>query len=236
MTSPPVLKRFYRHASARPAEGGHTVHLDERQLKTPARALFIVPTAELAEAAAAEWNAQGEKLDLAAMTLTALANAAIDRIAPDREAFARRLAAYGRNDLLCYRAASPAELAARLAKGWQPVLDWLAETHGARLTLAEGVVHVDQPPEALAALERAVLALDPFRLGALHVLTTGMASLGLGLAVAGGLLTAAEAFDLSRLDEEYQAERWGRDSEAEARTARIRAEAESAGRFLSLLG
>lgn len=236
MTSPPVLKRFYRHASPRPAEGGHTIHLDERQLKTPARAPFIVPTAELAEAAAAEWNAQGEKLDLAAMTLTALANAAIDRIAPDREAFARRLAAYGRNDLLCYRTASPAELAARLAKGWQPVLDWLAETHGARLTLAEGVVHVDQPPEALAALERAVLALDPFRLGALHVLTTGMASLGLGLAVAGGLLTAAEAFDLSRLDEEYQAERWGRDSEADSRTARIRAEAESAGRFLSLLG
>ena len=232
----PAFKRFYRTASARPAEGGHTIHLDERQLKTPARAAFIVPTAELAEAAAAEWNAQGEKIDIASMTLTALANAAIDRIAPDREAFARRLAAYGRNDLLCYRAASPVELAVRLAKGWQPVLDWLAERHRARLALAEGVVHVEQPREALAALERAVLAFDPFRLVALHVLTTGMASLGLGLAVADGRLTAAEAFGLSRLDEDYQAERWGRDCEAEARTARIRSEAESAGRFLSLLG
>ena len=97
-------------------------------------------------------------------------------------------------------------------------------------------MHVEQPREALAALERAVLAFDPFRLGALHVLTTGMASLGLGLAVADGRLTAAEAFGLSRLDEDYQAERWGRDCEAEARTARIRSEAESAGRFLSLLG
>jgi chaperone required for assembly of F1-ATPase len=123
-----------------------------------------------------------------------------------------------------------------MAKQWQPVLDWLAATHEAQLTLAEGVVHVDQPPEALGALESAVLALDPFRLGALHVLTTAMGSLGLGLAVLGGFRTVDVAFDLSRLDEEFQIERWGRDAEADARTDAIRREAVSAARFLDLVG
>ena len=234
--STPEIKRFYMSASARRDGEGFGVWLDERRLKTPARAAFTVPSAALAEAIAGEWNAQGEKLDIPSMPLTALSNAAIDRIAPEREAFAGRLASYGANDLLCYRAESPMELAVRLAKGWQPALDWVAETHGARLVLAEGVIHVDQPPEALEKLKTAILKLDAFRLGALHVLTTAMGSLGLGLGVLGGRFTPGEAFDLSRLDEEFQAERWGRDAEADTRTARIRAEAENAGRFLALLG
>lgn len=233
--SVPEFKRFYATASVRPADDGYGIWLDERRLKTPARAGFAVPSAPLAEAIAAEWNAQGDKVDIRAMTLTALANAAIDRIAPEREAFGKRLAAYGKNDLLCYRVAEPVELAARLAKGWQPVLDWLADAHGARLVLAEGVVHIDQPMESLAALERAVLAHDAFRLGALHILTTAMGSLGLGLSVLGRHLDVEEAFRLSRLDEEFQIERWGRDAEAEIRTARIKSEADSAARFLSLL-
>ena len=235
MSSAPAISRFYKAATSRPDGEGHGVWLDERRLKTPARLPLTVPTATLAEAIAAEWNAQESRILPAAMPLTALANAAIDRIAPEREAFAKRLAAYGAHDLLCYRAAEPLSLAVRLAKSWQPVLDWLAEAHGARLALAEGIVHVDQPPEALAALEAGVLALGPFHLAALHVLTTSYGSLGLGLAVLGGRLGAGEAFSISRIDEEFQIERWGNDEEAEIRAARIRDEAETGGRFLALL-
>jgi chaperone required for assembly of F1-ATPase len=234
--SAPVISRFYKIASARPDGEGHGVWLDERRLKTPARLPLTVPTPTLAEAIAAEWNAQEARILPAQMPLTALTNAAIDRIAPEREAFAKRLAAYAAHDLLCYRAAEPVSLAVRLAKSWQPVLDWIAETHGARLALAEGIIHVDQPPEALQALEAAATALDPFRLAALHVLTTSFGSLGLGLAVLGGRLAAGEAFAISRIDEEFQIERWGHDEEAAARAARIREEAENGGRFLALLG
>ncbi len=235
MSTAPAISRFYKSASSRPDGDGHGVWLDERRLKTPARLPLTVPTAALAEAIAAEWNAQEARILPAAMPLTALANAAIDRIAPEREAFAKRLAAYGAHDLLCYRASEPLNLAVRLAKAWQPVLDWLAETHGARLALAEGIVHVDQPKEALAALESAVLAQGPFHLAALHVLTTSFGSLGLGLAVLGGRLGAGEAFAISRIDEEFQIERWGHDEEADIRAARIRDEAETGGRFLALL-
>lgn len=236
MSTAPTISRFYKSASSRPDGDGYGVWLDDRRLKTPARAPFTVPTANLAEAVAAEWNAQEARILPAQMPLTSLANAAIDRIAPERAAFARRLAAYGAHDLLCYRAAEPMSLAVRLAKAWQPVLDWVAERHGAQLVLAEGIIHVDQPPETLQALESAAMALDPFHLAALHVLTTSFGSLGLGLAVLGGRLDAAEAFEISRLDEEFQIERWGRDPEADDRTARIREEAENGGRFLGLLG
>lgn len=233
--SAPTISRFYNSASARPDGDGHGVWLDERRLKTPARAPLTVPTGKLAEAIVSEWEAQSDKIVPANMPLTALANAAIDRIAPEREAFARRLAAYGAHDLLCYRAAEPVNLAARLAKAWQPVLDWLEQAYGARMSLAEGIVHVDQPPETLVALEAVAASYDPFRLAALHVLTTSYGSLGLGLAVLGGRLDASAAFDISRIDEEFQIERWGRDDEADARAARIREEAETGGRFLDLL-
>lgn len=235
MSSAPSISRFYKSATSRPDGDGHGVWLDERRLKTPARAPLTVPTAALAEAIAAEWNAQETRILPARMPLTALSNAAIDRIEPERAAFARRLAAYGAHDLLCYRAAEPLNLAVRLAKAWQPVLDWVHETHGARLALAEGVIHVDQSPDALKALEDSVASLDSFRLAALHVLTTSYGSLGLGLAVLGGRFGAADAFEISRIDEEFQIERWGRDEEADARTARIREEAENGGRFLALL-
>ncbi len=228
-------KRFYKTVTVRPEAGGHAVFLDERRLKTPARADFIAPTAALAAAIAAEWEAQGEKIDLRSMTLTALSNAAIDRVAPEREAFGERLAAYGTHDLLCYRAEAPVELVARQAKAWQPILDWFAERHGAALALAEGVIHVDQPPEALAAQRAAVLAHDAFRLAGLQILVTATGSLTLGLAVAARRIEVEEALALARLDEDFQNERWGKDDEAEARAAAIAAEARNAARFIALL-
>lgn len=228
-------KRFFDLAAMQPVPGGYGIFLDDRRLKTPAKADLVLPSGALAHDIASEWNGQGVKIDPRAMPLTGLANAAIDRIAPEREAFARRLAAYGEHDLLCYRAAEPATLAARQAKAWQPVLDWLAEAHGVRLAIGEGIVHVVQPSEARAAQEQAILAHDPFRLAPLHVITTATGSLTLGLATLGSRLMPFEAFELSRIDEEFQIERWGRDAEADARAEAIRQEIENAGRFLSLL-
>lgn len=228
-------KRFFELARFQPVEGGYGIFLDTRRLKTPARADLTLPTGALAHDIAAEWNGQGATIEPRTMPLTGLANAAVDRIAPEREAFARRLAVYGGHDLLCYRAAEPVALTARQAKAWQPILDWLSDTHGARLAVGEGIVHVAQPPEALAAQEQAVLRHDPFRLAALHILTTATGSLALGLATLGGRLLPFEAFALSRIDEEFQIERWGRDAEADARAEAIRQEIETAGRFLDLL-
>jgi chaperone required for assembly of F1-ATPase len=179
--------------------------------------MLCLPTQKLAEAIAAEWRAQTDEIVPTAMPLLRLANTAIDGIAANREATIAAILRFGDNDLLCYRAREPQALAARQAQGWDPVLAWAQTRLGAPLAVAADVTHIDQPPETLAALAAAVAAHDDFALAGLHMIASVTGSLVLALAVAAGEIGAAEAFALSRIDEAYQAERWGTDGEAEAR-------------------
>jgi chaperone required for assembly of F1-ATPase len=229
------VKRFYREAACAPAAGGgHAVLLDGRPVKTPSRAPLVVPAAALAEAIAAEWQAQGEQVDPRAMPLNALACTAIDIVAPERRRIVADLMGFGGHDLLCYWTDETGELLRRQQRHWQPLLDWAAADLGAPLRKTCGIASQPQPPESLAALERAIEALDDFALTALAAAAKAAASLVLALALTRGRIDAAEAFALSQLDELYQAERWGEDAEAAARRAALRGELESARRFLDL--
>ncbi|RMF36014.1 MAG: ATPase [Alphaproteobacteria bacterium] len=228
-------KRFWTSAAAGRGTAGFAVLLDGRTARTPARHRLEVPNLALAEAIAEEWAAQGEAVDPASMPLTRLANAALDRVAPQREEVVRIVAAYGESDLLCYRAESPAALVARQQAGWDPLLDWAAEALDAPLTRASGVMHVPQPAESLARLAGRVAALDAFRLTGLHELTALSGSLVLALAVLTRRLDAATAWPLSRIDETWQAEQWGEDAEAAAGAAAREADFLLAERFLQLL-
>jgi chaperone required for assembly of F1-ATPase len=227
-------KRFWATTAVASGPEGHLLTLDGRPARTPARALLALPTRALAEAIAAEWDAQTGAIRPATMPLTRAVSAALDRVAPDRAAVAEAVAAYGASDLLCYRAESPAALVAREAAAWDPLLDWAAGL-GAPLLIGTGIVPVPQPPASLACLAARVGALDPFRLTALHELVTLSGSLVLGLAVLDRHLAAADAWTLSRIDEDWQAELWGEDAEAAAGAARRRADLLAADRLLSLL-
>lgn len=227
-----MVKRFYKDASVDDRSG---ILLDNRQMKTPKGLPFVLPTRALADAIAEEWRAQIDDIKPDTMPLTKLAYSAIDG-ASESAAIAEQVAAYAKSDLLCYRAEHPDELVIRQAHQWGPILDWLAETHGARLKLATGIGFVEQPPEALARLSERVGRLNPFALVALHTATSITGSLALGLALADARLTAREAFALSQLDETFQAEKWGQDAEAEARATRLLADLEAAERFMRLSG
>lgn len=209
-------RRFWQAARVRPESAGFTILLDARMLQTPAKAPLIVPTEALAVAIATEWDALGEEIRPEALPFTRAANSAIDRVTRSHGEVARSLAEYGGADLLCYRADAPTELRARQAAAWDPLLAWAAEALRAPLITATGVMHRPQPEESLAALRDAVAAHDPFALTALHDLVTISGSLVLGLAVSRGALGAEQAWALSRIDETWQAEHWGRDAEAEA--------------------
>lgn len=197
------------------------------------RAPLALPTNALADAVAEEWRSQGDEIKPFEMPLTKLANTAIDRVVGDPAAAIDMTLSYA-NDNLCYRAAAPADLAARQAAAWDPLLAWAEERFGARLATQIGVTHFAQRPEAVAALRRAVEVQPPFALAALHNAATILGSLVLALALAEGRLTAAEAFALSQLDERYQAERWGEDAEAAHRAARLAAELADSARFIQL--
>ena len=229
------MKRFYKNAAAVAEGDAWSIRLDGRPIKTPARASLIVPTAALAEAIAGEWETQGETIDPRSMPLTGLANAAIDRVAPDPASFARDLARYGESDLLCYRADEPAELVARQAESWDGLLAWARGRYDVAFETVTGIIHRAQPPATVARLAEAVAARDNFALAGLSPLVTIAGSLVIALAVAEGAIEPDPAFDAAHLDELFQVDQWGEDAlAAESRDARRR-DFKAAARFLTLL-
>ncbi|TRW97429.1 ATPase [Paracoccus sp. M683] len=227
-------RRFWKAATLRDTGAGYEVLLDDKPLRTPGKLPLILPTEAMARAIAEEWDAQTDVIDPNSMPLTRAANSAIEKVAPQFNAVADMLGEYGGTDLLCYRASEPDALIRMQAKDWDPLIDWAATHLRAPLQITHGVIPVAQDPAALQQLRDRIGALDAFGLTALHDLVTLPGSLLLGLAVLQGRLTADQAFALSRLDEEYQASRWGRDEEADD-AARNRQQAmQSAERFWHL--
>lgn len=227
-------RRFWTDADAVETGDGFGIVLDGRPVKTPARRPLVVPSHPLAQAIAAEWAAQGDLIDPNSMPLTRIANSAIDTVTVQRGEIAGIIAAYGESDLLCYRAEGPPDLVARQAAAWDPLLDWAADALGAHLTVGAGVMFIPQPAPSVAALSAKVAVRDAFDLAPLHDLVALSGSLVIGLAVQAGLRPSAELWDLSRVDESYQAEKWGHDEDA-AEIAALRARAfADAARFHGL--
>jgi chaperone required for assembly of F1-ATPase len=229
------MRRVYKTAAACPAEGGWGIALDGRPLRTPAKHVLVVPNAALAEAIAAEWNAQQDDIRPATMPLTRLAATAIDHTSTQRDQVIAETAKYAETDLVCYRAEHPAALVARQQAEWQPLIDWAMLRYDASLTVTSGVVPRWQSPAALKALAAAVVAQDDFRLTALHAMTAACGSLVIALALMEGRLNAAAAFAVSQLDETFQIEAWGEDAEAATRRQALAEDIAAASRFVELL-
>lgn len=227
-------KRFWTSAAAEPCEGGFAVTLDGRAVKTPAKQPLILPTLAMAQAVAAEWDAQEGLIRPDTMPVTRAANSAIDKIGAQFAEVAELLIAYGDTDLLCYRAEGPEGLVARQAAGWDPLLDWAEAELQTPLAATAGVMHIPQPGGSLMRLGDLVRGFTAFELAAFHDLVAITGSLVLGLAVTRGRLGVEEAWTLSRIDESWQAEIWGEDEEAAILEAARRKALTEAGRFFGL--
>ena len=230
------MKRFYKAATTGPADdgAGHAIQLDGRPVRTPERRVLAVPGHALATAIAGEWAAQGDEIDLEAMPLMRVAATALDRVAPRRTDYVGQVSRYAETDLVCYRAPTPADLAARQTAAWQPLVDWAMQCFDAPLAVTLAVTPLRQSDGALAGLRRAVEAHDDFELSALGLVTQACGSLVIGLALSHGELDAATATDASQLDEIFQAELWGDEADAVARRAALRGDIACAARFLEL--
>lgn len=227
-------KRFWKEAGVVEEEDGFGVRLDGRVVRTPAKAALIVPTRALAQAIAAEWDAQEGKIDPNTMPFTRSANAAIDKVARQQAEVVEMLAAYGDSDLICYRATSPVELVKKQAEAWDPLVDWAESVLSAKLLLVEGVVHVPQDAQAIARLKAHVEALDTWALTAFHDLVSISGSLVIGFAALNDFYPIDVLWSLSRIDETWQAEQWGSDEEAEEMAARKQYDFLHAKRFCDL--
>jgi len=229
------VKRFWKAAEAVADDGGWGVQLDGRPLRTPGKAALVVPMQALGQAIAGEWASAGETVDPRAMPLTGLANAAIDRVAPDRLSFAAGLAKYAEADLACYRSPGPQTLAERQAESWDGLLGWARRRYDVDFVITTGIVHVDQPPATVDRLAHEVATFDSFHLAGLLPLVTVGGSLVAALAVIEGAMTAAQAWEAVSIDERWQIEKWGADAEAQAAIDNRRADFFAAANFLKLL-
>ena len=229
------MKRFWKHVSVEPEDDAWAIRLDGRPVKTPARAPLAVPTSALADAIAGEWRDIGENVDPRDMPLTGLANAAIDRVAPARDAFASSLAQYAEGDLLCYRADGPHALIERQEEHWDKLLGWARRRYDVDFVVTSALMHVTQPAATVERLSHAVSALDPFRLAGLSPLVTIGGSLIAALAILEKAISPEAAWDAVTVDERWQLERWGADAEAEVALENRRRDFLTAARFLDLL-
>jgi chaperone required for assembly of F1-ATPase len=225
------VKRFYKDVSV---ADDLSIHLDGKPILTPAKHKLATPTRQLAHAIAQEWREQRDDVLPAAMHLTKLANTVIDRAR--RDDIVAELTNFAHNELLCYRATEPAELVRRQKAAWDPLLDWTQVTYGARLATTDGVSHIAQDEAAITALSRSLQTQDGWTLTGMHAATTITGSLILALAILKNRLSHTEAFAASRIDEAFQAEKWGLDAEAEARARRLSTELEKAALFMALAG
>jgi chaperone required for assembly of F1-ATPase len=220
---PALPRRFYRTAAAavlqrQDGQAAYAVKLDGKPARTPAQRPLAAPLLALAEAIAAEWEAQHEVIDPAKMPLTRLANTIIDGVADSPGPVAAEVRKYLASDLLVYRAEGPEPLREREARHWDPILAWAAAALGARFAVGKGIVRVTQPEAAVSAAGAAVPD-DPWRLGAIHVITTLTGSALIALAVSRGRLSADAAWEAAHVDEDWNIEQWGRDQMALQRRA-----------------
>ena len=229
------MKRFWKDVGVKHEGAGWTIELDGRQVKTPARVPIELPTEAQAEAVADEWRGVGDRLDPRAMPLTGLANAAIDRVAPEQRAFAEGLAKYAEADLACYRAEGPNELVARQAAEWDKLLAWARRRFDVDFATTSGVIHVAQPQATVEQLAHAVSALNAFQLAGLSPLVTIGGSLIAALAVFEKAISPEDAWEAVSIDERWQLEQWGADAEAVASLENRRRDFFAAARFLELL-
>lgn len=214
MSSEWKARRFWKAAEVQPVEGGFGVTLDGRPVRTPQKAPLTLPTRRAAEAVAAEWDAQEGVINPLSMPVTRAANAAVDKVAPQRDEVVAMLAAYGETDLICYRAAGPEALVERQAEAWDALIDWAEARFGARLIPVEGLIPAPQSARALDRLAAPLREMTEFQLTGMHDLVSLSGSLVIGLAAVEEAFAAETLWRHSRIDETWQEEQWGIDAEA----------------------
>lgn len=231
----PSLKRFYKAVRIEPAEGGIEILLDGKAVRTPASAVLVLPARAVAQGVAAEWEAQGEKIEPRTMPLTKRACTAIDQVRGRKGEVVEEIVSYAASDLLCYRADSPEDLVALQHTHWDPVLAWAAAEFGADFETGAGISHLAQRQASLGKIRTQFDVYGFFELAPLHTMTTLTGSALLALAHAHGRLNADGIWAAAHVDEDWQTSRWGEDDAAKARRAARRAELDADARFLDLL-
>lgn len=230
-----LMKTFWKAVSVVEEDGGFSVRLDDKPLKTPAKAAFTVPSQGLAQAIADEWSALDDKIDPTRLPFTKLCNAAIDNMSEKAGGVVDALTEYGETDLLCYRADSPEGLVERQSAAWEPLLDWVRDRHGIFLVQTTGILPIPQPDASISAFRSWLGEMDNFELMSCHDLVMLSGSIVIARAVVEAHISPEDGWNTSIIDDIWQAEKWGEDEEALALRAVKSRDFATAARMMTLL-
>lgn len=234
-----MARRFYEKVSIEEVAEGHIIRLDTHKLMTPAKKLLLLPYAKLAEAVADEWRQVDEDIILSDMPMSRLVYTAIDRVSESYEATAQAFASYGETDLLCYRATHPDTLVQRQDEIWSPYLDWVSATYGVSLQTGAGIAPIKQSQSSIEVLTQIAqggegLEPNPLRLTGLAHGAGLLGSAVLALRMESGEDKAENIWRAAFLEDFFQFEQWGEDSEAMARLEGMKREIETLSDYFSL--
>lgn len=211
------MKRFYAGATAERGPDGWFVALDGRRVKTQGGNVLVLPNAASARLLADEWNAQGEEIDPGGFAMRDQADYGLDVVAADPAAAIAALLRYAETDTLCYRADPDEPLWKRQQEVWDPLLTACEAREGISLQRVSGVIHRAQDGAAVATLRARLAAMDFLTLAALMTLASLAGSLVIGLSALEPGADGDALWDAANLEEDWQAENWGRDREAAER-------------------
>ncbi|XP_069840344.1 ATP synthase mitochondrial F1 complex assembly factor 2 [Dendropsophus ebraccatus] len=207
---PTERKKFYESVSISQGEGGYEINLDRRKLKTPQGKIFTVPSEPLAIAVATEWDSQRDIIRFFTMHLTTLCNTALDNPTQrNKENLIRASLKFLDTDTICYRVEEPPGLVELQTNEWDPVLKWAENRYDVTIGSSTSIMGPVIPDQTKEVFHRHLASYNSWSLIGIEFIVTQLKSLVLAMGLIDRFLTVQEAVLLSRLEEEYQIQRWG---------------------------
>ncbi|XP_067317607.1 ATP synthase mitochondrial F1 complex assembly factor 2 [Anolis sagrei] len=203
-------KRFYQDVTISQGEGGFEISLDHRKLKTPQAKLFTVPSETLALAVATEWDSQRDTIKPYTMHLTTLCNTALDN--PSQRTKDQIIGAalkFLETDTICYRVEEPPALVELQKNEWDPVIEWAEKRYNVTIGSSTSIMGPSIPQSTKDVFISHLASYNTWALQGIEYMITQLKSLILSMGLLDKHLTVEHAVLLSRLEEEYQIQRWG---------------------------
>jgi len=227
------MKKFWDKVSIKKiSSDSFCIMLDNRILKTPLKRELVLPNLNLAQEIVKEWDQDSKNINADLMIFYGLISTSLDKIIDNKNVYINDILDYIDTDLICYRAENPKELVELQKNKWDPIILLLEKYIGTKVQVFQGVLPKKQHTTVHYRLNNLINRFDIFEISALHRITNITGSIFLSLSVLKKDISKNEMFELSFLDELWQAENWGFDEETSQKRKEISIELNKCISFL----
>lgn len=205
------LKRFYKNVALTRSNGEFEINLDQRKLKTPMGKVLRLPNEATALAIAAEWDGQTDKVKPNDMHFTKLANTVVDNPTHrSKEQIINAILEYLDSDTVCYRIDEPEDFVEVQKKFWDTIISSVEERYHVKLPVTSGLDITQVPAETKTIFRQHLMSHNEWSLTGYQFTVEAMKSFIIAIALCDGFINVEDAVYLSRLEQEFQMQKWGR--------------------------